>query len=97
MNDLLLWSLQMDLLRDKAPDVGGRSWPEEELDGGRSSTDPSSHEWDGWSRTGEGEEKVVSLRLLGMGVQLHSKSYGARFSFSLQDVDLEVTRRGLPY
>ncbi|CAN0541168.1 unnamed protein product, partial [Ectocarpus sp. 12 AP-2014] len=39
---------------------------------------------------GEGEEEeVVSLRLVGLGVQLHSKSYGARFSFSMQDLDLE--------
>ncbi|CAN0386889.1 unnamed protein product, partial [Ectocarpus fasciculatus] len=42
----------------------------------------------GWEREGE-EEEVVSLRLVGLGVQLHSKSYGARFSFSMQDLDLE--------
>lgn len=38
----------------------------------------------------EEEEDVVSLRLVGLGMQLHSKSYGARFSFSMQDLDLEV-------
>lgn len=36
------------------------------------------------------EEEVVSLRLVGLGMQLHSKSYSARFSFSMQDLDLEV-------
>ena len=38
----------------------------------------------------EQEEEVVSLRLVGLGVQLHSKSYSARCSFSMQDFDLEV-------
>lgn len=38
-----------------------------------------------------GEEEVVSLRLVGLGVQLHSKTYSARCSFSLQDLELEVT------
>lgn len=38
----------------------------------------------------EQEEQVVSLRLVGLGMQLHSKSYSARFSFSMQDLDLEV-------
>ncbi|CAM9510658.1 unnamed protein product [Pylaiella littoralis] len=46
------------------------------------------------------EEDVVSLRLVGLGVQLHSKSHGARFSFSMQDLDLEdrlqASRRGRP-
>lgn len=38
----------------------------------------------------EEEEEVASLRLVGLGMQLHSKSHGARFSFSMQDLDLEV-------
>lgn len=46
---------------------------------------------EGHGRREEGEEEeVVSLRLVGLGMQLHSKSYGARFSFSMQDLDLEV-------
>lgn len=36
------------------------------------------------------EEEVASLRLVGLGMQLHSKSYSARFSFSMQDLDVEV-------
>lgn len=40
------------------------------------------------------EEDVLSLRLVGLGMQLHSKSYSARFSFSMQDLDLEVRLGG---
>lgn len=39
---------------------------------------------------GDEEEEVVSMRLVGLGMQLHSKSYSARLSFSMQDLDLEV-------
>lgn len=42
----------------------------------------------------EQEEEVVSLRLVGLGMQLHSKSYSARFSFSMQDLDLKVRLGG---
>lgn len=38
----------------------------------------------------EEQQEVVSLRLVGLGMQLHSKSYNARFCFSMQDLDLEV-------
>lgn len=76
---------QVDLLRRRTSEAASRARPEAPIapgvvEGGRSEVAGQ-----------EEEDKVLSLRLVGMGVQLHSKSFGARFSFSLQDLDLEVT------
>lgn len=45
----------------------------------------------------EEQQEVVSLRLVGLGMQLHSKSYSARFCFSMQDLDLEVSCTECPW
>lgn len=45
----------------------------------------------------EDQQEVVSLRLVGLGMQLHSKSYSARFCFSMQDLDLEVSFTACPW
>lgn len=78
---LALPSHQVDLLQDKSPDMSRhRGREEQETTRGGGLGD---------------EEEVASLCLIGLGMQLHSKSHGARFSFSMQDIDLEVPERGL--
>lgn len=89
----------MDLLRDKelesrtsesvaTSERDARALPLREGDGERR----REVYWTG-TRDADEEEEVVSLLLVGLGLQVHSKSYGARFSFSMQDLDLEVCRR----
>lgn len=73
-----------DYRRTSRRDGGGAVAPAAAVKRGR-----GRQEGDG---EGEEEEEVVSLRLVGLGMQLHSKSYGARCSFSLQDLDLEVDK-----